>query len=191
MSQLTDPELLDAFFSQEDRQTHSGMMLSDCFSPGQFDLVFEYGTVIQKSAVRQALIACLSLPSIEPGLEVPPRNATFEKHLENLLLHALRSIAADERVPRRERVATSLLVEATLIGKLSQLVEHTRARAGTGCSAPEILDAQRHPPTRTAQGVKVACLLGQDAPVFYVMAIGPQKRMRMTIGSAPKRACTS
>jgi hypothetical protein len=125
MSQLTDWELLDAFLSQEDRLTHSGMMLSDCFSPSQFDLVFEYGTVIQKSAVRQALIACVSLPPIDPGLEVPPRNATFEKHLENLLLHALRSIAADERVPRRERVAASLLVEATANRNLPQLVEHT------------------------------------------------------------------
>src|SRR6516162_6117799 len=109
MSQLTDLELLDAFFSEEDRLTHSGLMLSDCFSPSQFELVFDYGTVIQRSAVRQALIACLSLPSIDPGQEVPPRNATFEKHLANLLLHALRGIAADERVPRRERVAASLL----------------------------------------------------------------------------------
>ena len=82
MTQPTDMELLDAFLSQDDRLTHSGMMLSDCFSPSQFDLVFEYGTVIQKSAVRQALIACLSLPAVEPGAETPPRNATFEKHLE-------------------------------------------------------------------------------------------------------------
>ena len=83
MTQPTDMELLDAFLSQDDRLTHSGMMLSDCFAPSQFDLVFEYGTVIQKSAVRQALIACISLPVVEPGAETPPRNATFEKHLEN------------------------------------------------------------------------------------------------------------
>jgi hypothetical protein len=127
MAQPTDTELLDAFFGQDDRLTHSGMMLSDCFSPSQFDLVFEYGTVIQKSAVRQALIACLSLPSIEPGAETPPRNATFEKHLENLLLHALRSIAADEWVPRPERVAASLLVEAATIKRLPHLGGHTPA----------------------------------------------------------------
>jgi hypothetical protein len=125
MSQLTDLELLDAFFSQEDRLTHSGLMLSDCFSPSQFELVFDYGTVIQRSAVRQALIACLSLSSIDLGQEVPPRNATFEKHLANLLLHALRSIAADERVPHRERVAANLLVEAAAIQKLPQLVTST------------------------------------------------------------------
>jgi hypothetical protein len=121
MTQLTDMELLDAFLSQDDRLTHSGMMLSDCFTPSQFDLVFEYGTVMQKSAVRQALIACLSLPAVERGAEMPPRNATFEKHLENLLLHALRSIAADQWVPRPERVAASLLVEAATIRKLPQL----------------------------------------------------------------------
>jgi len=125
MSQLTDWELLDAFLSLEDRLTHSGMMLSDCFSPNQFELVFEYGSVMQRSAVRQALIACLSLPTIDPGQEVPPRHATFEKHLDNLLLHALRGIAADESVPRRERVAASLLVEAATIRKLPQLVAHT------------------------------------------------------------------
>ena len=62
MSQLTDWELLDAFLSQEDRLTHSGMMLSDCFSPNQFELVFEYGSVMQRSAVRQALIAALRYP---------------------------------------------------------------------------------------------------------------------------------
>ena len=125
MTQPTDMELLDAFLSQNDRRTHSGMMLSDCFSPSQFDLVFEYGTVIQKSAVRQALIACLSLPAIEPGAETPPRNVTFEKHLENLLLHALRSIAVDEWVPRPERVAANLLVEAAEIRKLPRVTAHT------------------------------------------------------------------
>jgi hypothetical protein len=127
MTQLTDTELLDAFLSQDDRLTHSGMMLSDCFTPSQFDLVFEYGSVFQKSAVRQALIACLSLPTVERGVEPPPRNATFEKHLENLLLHALRSISADEWIPRRERAAASLLVEAAAIRKLPHLDSHTPA----------------------------------------------------------------
>ncbi len=127
MTQPTDSELLDAFLSQNDRLTHSGMMLSDCFSPSQFDLVFEYGSVVQRSAVRQALIACLSLPAIEPGTVVSPRHVTFEKHLENLLLHALRSIAADEWVPRPERVAASLLVEAAAIRKLPHLGPHAPA----------------------------------------------------------------
>ncbi|MBV9239484.1 MAG: hypothetical protein JOZ94_26910 [Xanthobacteraceae bacterium] len=127
MTQPTDMELLDAFLSQDDRLTHSGMMLSDCFAPSQFELVFEYGTVIQKSAVRQALIACVSLPVLEPGAETPPRNITFEKHLENLLLHALRSIAADEWVPRPERAAASLLVEAAAMRKLPHLGPSTPA----------------------------------------------------------------
>ena len=127
MTQPTDSELLDAFFGQDDRLTHSGMMLSDCFAPSQFDLGFEYGTVFQKSAVRQALIACLSLPTIEPGAETPPRNATFEKHLENLLLHALRSIATGEWVPRPERTAASLLVEAATLRKLPHLGPHSPA----------------------------------------------------------------
>jgi hypothetical protein len=127
MTQPTDSELLDAFFGQDDRLTHSGMMLSDCFSPTQFDLVFEYGTVMQRSAVRQALIACLSLPAVTPGAETPPRIATFEKHLENLLLHALRSITADEWVPRPERVAANLLIEAAAIRKLPHLDPHAPA----------------------------------------------------------------
>jgi hypothetical protein len=127
MSQLTDWELLDAFLSQEDRRTHSGMMLSDCFSPSQFELVLQYGTVIQRSAVRQALIACLALPPVDPREETPPRNATFERHLENLLLHALRSITADDTVPRPERVAANLLVEAAAIRKLPRLETHAQA----------------------------------------------------------------
>jgi hypothetical protein len=80
---------------------------------------------MQRSAVRQALIACLALPAIDPGREVTPRHATFEKHLANLLLHGLRAIAAEESVSRRERVAASLLVEAATIRKLPQLVAHT------------------------------------------------------------------
>jgi hypothetical protein len=112
---LADAELVDAFLSQEDRCTHSGLVLSDCFSQNHFDLVFAYATVVQKSAVRQALIACLSLPSFDPRLGLPPRNATFEKHLENLLLHALRAITNDGYVARADRVSASLLLEAAAI----------------------------------------------------------------------------
>jgi hypothetical protein len=56
----------------------------------------------------------------------PPGNATFEKHLENLLLYALRSIAADEGVPRREHDAASLLVDAAAIRKLPLLCRQIR-----------------------------------------------------------------
>jgi len=111
-TRVTDAELVEAFLGQEDRRTHSGQMLSDCFSASQFDLAFEYGSVVQKSAIRHALIACLSLPAPDPRAELPVRYATFEKHLENLLVHALRSVAGDIQVARPERVAANLLVEA-------------------------------------------------------------------------------
>jgi hypothetical protein len=58
--QVTDAELVEAFLGQDDRRTYSGKMLSDCFSPTQFDLAFQYGSVVQRSAIRHALIACLS-----------------------------------------------------------------------------------------------------------------------------------
>ena len=109
-----DPELVEAFLSQEDRRTHSGLMLSDCFSYAGFELVFEYGTVVQRSAVRQGLIACLSLPSFDPRSEPPARNTTFEKHLENLLLHAWRSIADDERIRHEDRAAAALLLDTAM-----------------------------------------------------------------------------
>ncbi len=107
-----DLELVEAFLSQEDRRTHSGLMLSDCFSYAGFELVFEYGTVVQRSAVRQGLIACLSLPSFDPRAEPPARNTTFEKHLENLLLHVWRSIADDERIRHEDRAAAGVLLDA-------------------------------------------------------------------------------
>jgi hypothetical protein len=110
-----DDELVDAFLSQEDRYTHSGLLLSDCFSQNHFDLVFAYGTVVQKSAVRHALIACLSLPSFDPMLGLPPRNETFEKHLENLVLYALRSIVADTYVARDDRALANELLEAVMM----------------------------------------------------------------------------
>jgi hypothetical protein len=127
-----DLELVDAFLSREDRCTHSGLVLSDCFSQSHFDLVFEYATVVQKSAVRQALIACLSLPSFDPRFGLPARNATFEKHLENLLLHALRGVANDGYVPRADRVTASLLLEAAAI----------RARREPGVRSDEASPAQ-------------------------------------------------
>ena len=110
--QVTDAELVEAFLGQDDRRTYSGKMLSDCFSPTQFDLAFQYGSVVQRSAIRHALIACLSLPAPDPRADLPVRYATFEKHLENLLVHTLWSIAGDVQVARPERVAANLLVEA-------------------------------------------------------------------------------
>jgi hypothetical protein len=110
-----DDELVDAFLSQEDRYTHSGLLLSDCFSQNHFDLVFAYGTVVQKSAVRQALIACLSLPSFDPMSGLPARNETFEKHLENLVLYALRGIVADTYIARADRALASQLLEAVMM----------------------------------------------------------------------------
>jgi hypothetical protein len=126
-ARLNDAELVEAFLNQEDRRTHSGLMLSDCFSYGGFELVFEYGTVVQKSAVRQALIACLSLPSFDHRQDVPPRNATFEKHLENLMLHALRGIAADERIMRGDRAAADLILEAASLRQSPASVGSTTA----------------------------------------------------------------
>src|SRR5262245_43274790 len=115
MTRQNDEELVDAFLSQDDRYTHSDLLLSDCFSQNHFDLVFAYGTVVQKSAVRQALIACLSLPSFDPMLGLPARNATFEKHLENLLLYALRSIVADRSVARDDRMLANQLLGAVMM----------------------------------------------------------------------------
>ena len=111
-TRVTDAELVEAFLGQADRCTHSGQMLGDCFSASQFDLAFQYGSVAQRSAIRHALIACLSLPAPDPCADLPVRYATFEKHLENLLLHTLKSVAGDMQVARPERVAANLLVEA-------------------------------------------------------------------------------
>jgi hypothetical protein len=125
---LTDADLVKAFLNQEDRPTHSGRMLGDCFSKGQFELAFEYGSVVQRSAIRHALIACLTLPPHESSARASVRHATFEKHLENLLVHALRSIAADQHVARPERVAADLLVEATRLRSSFQVAGRLRMR---------------------------------------------------------------
>jgi hypothetical protein len=137
--QVTDAELVEAFLGQDDRRTYSGKMLSDCFSPTQFDLAFQYGSVVQRSAVRHALIACLSLPAPDPRADLPVRYATFEKHLGNLLVHSLRSIAGDAQVARPERVAANLLVEAAWFRNNFEVASRSRrsvsvrsTQAGTG-----------------------------------------------------------
>jgi hypothetical protein len=137
--QVTDAELVEAFLGQDDRRTYSGKMLSDCFSPTQFDLAFQYGSVVQRSAVRHALIACLSLPAPDPRADLPVRYATFEKHLGNLLVHTLRSIAGDAQVARPERVAANLLVEAAWFRNNFEVASRSRrsvsvrsTHAGTG-----------------------------------------------------------
>lgn len=109
-----DLELVEAFLNQEDRRTYSGLMLSDCFSYAGFELALEYGTVVQRSAVRQGLIACLSLPAFDPQSEPPARNTTFEKHLENLLIYVWQSIADDETIRREDRAAAALLLDTAL-----------------------------------------------------------------------------
>jgi hypothetical protein len=61
--QASDLELSEKFLGQSDRYTHSNPKPSEGFSRVAFELVFEYGSNLQKSAVRQALIACVSLPA--------------------------------------------------------------------------------------------------------------------------------
>jgi hypothetical protein len=109
--QVSDAELVETFTGQADRYTHSGLRLRDCFSRTAFDLVFRYGSVLQKSAVRQALIACISLPAIDHLSATSVRHITFEGHLDNLLVHVLRSIAADSTVASYDRDIANLLVE--------------------------------------------------------------------------------
>ena len=87
-TRVTDAELVEAFLGQADRCTHSGQMLGDCFSASQFDLAFQYGSVVQRSAIRHALIACLSLPAPDPcadpcydalkGTWHPSQRSTFD-----------------------------------------------------------------------------------------------------------------
>jgi hypothetical protein len=128
---LSDADLANAFLGQDDRTTHSGLLLSECFSRNQFNLVFTYGTVMQRSAVRQALIACLSLPPFDARLAPPARNATFERHLENLVLHALRSMTSDLRIPEPDRIAAKLLVEAASMRHAHEFDVPSEGPAGT------------------------------------------------------------
>ena len=109
--QVTDADLVETFIGQADRYTHSGLKLRDCFSRTAFDLVFRYGSVLQRSAVRQALIACNSLPAIDHLSATSVRHITFEGHLDNLLVHVLRTIAADGTVASYDRAIANLLVE--------------------------------------------------------------------------------
>jgi hypothetical protein len=109
--QVSDAELVETFIGQADRYTHFGLKLRDCFSRTAFDLVFGYGSVLQKSAVRQALIACISLPAIDHPSATSVRHVTFERHLDNLLVHVLRTIAADGTVASYNRDIANLLVE--------------------------------------------------------------------------------
>ena len=51
--QVSDAELVETFIGQSDRYTHSGLRLRDCFSRTVFDLGFRYGSVLQRSAVRE------------------------------------------------------------------------------------------------------------------------------------------
>ena len=112
-AQQSDSELVAAFLNQPDRYTHSGLRLSDCFPRTAFELVFEYGTVLQRSAVRQALMACISLPAVSPGDHASVRHATFEKHLSNLLLHTLRNIAVDNGIDVSDRHLAELLIDVS------------------------------------------------------------------------------
>jgi hypothetical protein len=66
---------------------------------------------LQRSAVRQALIACISLPAIDHLSATSVRHITFERHLDNLLVHVLRTIAADGTVASYDRDIANLLVE--------------------------------------------------------------------------------
>jgi hypothetical protein len=109
--QVSDADLVEAFIGQADRHTHSGLKLGDCFSRTAFELVFRYGSVLQRSAVRQALIAYISLPAVNHLSDRSVRHNTFEKHLDNLLVHVLSTIAADGTVARYDRDIASLLVE--------------------------------------------------------------------------------
>src|SRR5262245_52055577 len=111
-----DTELVGAFLGQADRYTRSGLKLSDCFSGEAFALVFKYGTVLQRSAVRQALLACISLPHVDSECALPIRHIMFEKHLNNWLLHVLKIIADDSNVDNSDRRMAKVLVESTSRG---------------------------------------------------------------------------
>jgi hypothetical protein len=112
-AQASDSELVAAFLSRPDRYTHSRLRLSDCFPRTAFELVFEYGTVLQRSAVRQALMACISLPAVGPGDHASVRQITFEKHLSNLLLYILKSIAVDGSVDVSDRHLAELFIDVS------------------------------------------------------------------------------
>jgi len=114
VEEAVDLELVETFLGQADRYTHSNLKLSEAFSRVAFGLAFEYGSNLQKCAVRQALKACVSLPTISPQSSTPVRHVTFEKHLSNLLVHVLKTIADDGAIPGYDRDIARLLVEIRL-----------------------------------------------------------------------------
>ena len=126
----SDVELVEAFLGQPDRHTHSGLRLSEGFSWEAFALVFNYGTVLQRSAVRQALLACISLPAVDSRFATPVRHITWEKHLNKWLIHVLGNIADDINVDSSDRRMAEVLVES--------------ASPGTQTTVPRD-EADRHP----------------------------------------------
>ena len=66
--------------------------------------MFDYGSNLQKCAVRQALKACVSLPTVSPQSSTPVR-------------HVLKTIADDDAVAGYDRDIARLLVE-TRLGQL-------------------------------------------------------------------------
>jgi hypothetical protein len=108
----SDKELVESFLGQPDRHTHSGLRLSESFSWEAFELVFNNGSVLQRSAVRQALLDCISLPSVDPDFPPPVRHATLEKHLHNWLLHVLNRIVEDPNVDSSDRRMAHVIVQA-------------------------------------------------------------------------------
>ena len=130
--QVSDADLVEAFIGQADRHTHfSGLKLGDCFSRTAFDLVFQYGSVLQISAVRQALIACILLPAVDRPLAPSVRHMTFEKHLDNLLVHVLRIIASDSTVASYDRDIANLLVETAAAQKRTPIVTGKKDQEAT------------------------------------------------------------
>jgi hypothetical protein len=107
----SDEEPVEAFLGQPDRYTHSGLMLSESFSWEAFELVFNNGTVVQKCAVRQALLACISLPAVDAQADTPVRHIIWEKHLYNWLVHVLKMAAEDRNVDPSDRRMAQLVIE--------------------------------------------------------------------------------
>ena len=114
VEEAVDLELVETFLGQADRYTHSNLKLSEAFSRVAFGLAFEYGSNLQKCAVRQALKACVSLPTVGPKSSTPVRHVTYEKHLSNLLVHVLKTIADDDAIAGYDRDIARLLVEIRL-----------------------------------------------------------------------------
>jgi hypothetical protein len=119
---VADADLVETFIGQTDRNTHSRLKLRDCFSRTAFDLVFQYGSVLQITAVRQALIACILLPAVDHPLVPSVRHKTFEKHLDNLLVHVLSTVASDGTVASYDRDIANLLVETAADRKRTPIV---------------------------------------------------------------------